>query len=439
MPTHPDHASRAGTFPGAASSHGIDWFTRRSVVLSGGSIAAQAIVVLGSPLLTRLYGPADFGVFAVLTAWISIVGPVACLGLETPLLAERDDRRARALTMVGLISSVGTTLLLTGGLATCALLGWPTGISSSIWASAWVIPLGVLLYSLAHLMASAALRGGAVMVNGVTQVVQALSQLVAQTVLAALAIGGAGLSAGYVVGMMPRALWLAKSSGLSWWVPNHVGTSHDLATAIRREWRYPVISVPSTLLRLGSQFLPVVLVTLLYGPAVGGLFGLGQRVITMPVRMIGLATAQSFTVEAGLLDHTGLHRLFVHTVLRFSLVALAWGVPLAIAAPGLFEIIFGEAWREAGEFVRALMPIHLARFVHTPVSSLLNLLQRHDLDLVLAIALVAALGSSFALAAALDLAPLTAMLVYSGSSGIVFVATIWIAWRTVHAVKSTAH
>jgi O-antigen/teichoic acid export membrane protein len=398
---------------------GIDRFTRRSALLSGGSVGAQAIIVAGSPILTRLYSPEDFGVFAVLTAWISIVGPVACLGLETPILVEQDDRRARALTLAALISALATT----------ALLAAIVAFRATIDALVWLIPLGVLLYALAQPLANLTLRGGAVVANSLTQVLQAVSQLAAQGALGLLATGGTGLATGYVLGLAPRLLWLGRAAH----GPLRHGSGEievrELAAAIRREWRYPIIAVPSTLLRLGSQFLPVVIVTLLYGPGIGGLFGLGQRVVTMPVRMVGLATSQAFLAEARTLDRAGLRRLLASTVLRFFLIGLAWGVPLAVVAPHLFAFVFGSDWRMAGEITRVLIPIHIARFVLTPVSQALNIIGRQHLDLALAIPLIAALVFCFGFAYATDMPPLAAILTYSLSSCGIFMLTIWISWK----------
>ena len=58
--------------PGGAFGRGV-------AVLGGGAAAAQAIAVAASPILTRLYSPADFGVLAVYTSLVSLLGAVAAL------------------------------------------------------------------------------------------------------------------------------------------------------------------------------------------------------------------------------------------------------------------------------------------------------------------------------------------------------------------------
>jgi O-antigen/teichoic acid export membrane protein len=295
----------------------------------------------------------------------------------------------------------------------------------------WLIPSGVLLYSMAQPLANLALRGGAVAANSLTPPLQSVSQLAAQGALGLLGTGGLGLATGYVLGLTPRLLWLGCAARTSLRHPSRRLDVRELTAAFRREWRYPLIAVPSTLLRLVSQFLPVVIVTLLYGPAIGGLFGLAQRVVTMPVRMIGLATSQAFLAEARTLDRPALRSLLAATVLRFVVIGFAWGVPLALIAPHLFAFVFGSEWRMAGEITRVLIPIHIARFVLTPISQALNIVGRQHLDLALAFPLIVALVLCFALAEAADLSPLSAILAYSLASCGIFMATIWISWKVV--------
>lgn len=52
-------------------------FARSVSILAGGTAAGQAIVVLASPILTRLYTPEDFGLLAVYAALLGIISVVA--------------------------------------------------------------------------------------------------------------------------------------------------------------------------------------------------------------------------------------------------------------------------------------------------------------------------------------------------------------------------
>ena len=57
-------------------------FARRLTLLSGGTFFGQAILMLSSPVLTRLYAPAEFGALAVFSALASMLVVMIALRYE---------------------------------------------------------------------------------------------------------------------------------------------------------------------------------------------------------------------------------------------------------------------------------------------------------------------------------------------------------------------
>jgi O-antigen/teichoic acid export membrane protein len=95
--------------------------TRRGVLaIAGGAAGGQFVAIAASPVLTRLYTPGDFGVFAVLIAITVTLGSIAALRYELAVLLPASDREALSLVFVGLISATVIAVL---GTAAVALLG----------------------------------------------------------------------------------------------------------------------------------------------------------------------------------------------------------------------------------------------------------------------------------------------------------------------------
>ena len=65
---------------------------RSVAVLASGSVLGQAIIILGSPLLTRLYLPEQFGVFATFGAVLVVLGTLSALGYHVAIPVPGDDR-----------------------------------------------------------------------------------------------------------------------------------------------------------------------------------------------------------------------------------------------------------------------------------------------------------------------------------------------------------
>jgi hypothetical protein len=71
-------------------------FLGNVAVLAGGTALGQAINVLASPILTRLYRPEEVGLLGLYTAFIGIASVGAALRYETAIVSARSAREAAA-------------------------------------------------------------------------------------------------------------------------------------------------------------------------------------------------------------------------------------------------------------------------------------------------------------------------------------------------------
>lgn len=69
-------------------------FTKNIVTLITGTAFAQAIPIAISPILTRIYTPEDFGIFALFIAIISILGSIATARYELAIMLPKKDEDA---------------------------------------------------------------------------------------------------------------------------------------------------------------------------------------------------------------------------------------------------------------------------------------------------------------------------------------------------------
>jgi O-antigen/teichoic acid export membrane protein len=200
----------------------------------------------------------------------------------------------------------------------------------------------------------------------------------------------------------------------------------------RQHWHYPAFSAPSAVLQSSTLLLPAVLLAALYGPAVAGLFGLGQRVMSVPIKLLAQAASQTFLGEAPRLSNdVAVKRLFLRSTGGFALLGFAGMAPVLFFGPWLFALVFGADWRQAGAIAAILVPQNLARFVVTPVSQTLNVYGRQELHLVASAANAAALVFAFGLGWIAGLGPMTLLLVYSIGTSLAYAVYLGLAWRVV--------
>ncbi len=103
--------------------------------------------------------------------------------------------------------------------------------------------------------------------------------------------------------------------------------------------------------------------------------------------------------------------------------------PILFAGPTLFALVFGEAWRAAGEIVQLLVPLYLVRFVVTPVSQTLNILGRQKLHLVSSSVDMAPDADDICGNMAAELPPMVAVLLFSLGSTAAYSLYFLLAWQ----------
>jgi O-antigen/teichoic acid export membrane protein len=410
-----------------------DRLLRRIALLSTGVMAGQAVAVLVSPLLTRLYTPEEFGLFALVAALSGILGTSVGLRFELAVPGCHDDGEAACTVALTMLACAVVALLLglgigLGGHALAEGLGAP-----AVQPLLWLLPLMLLLWGWGQPLVYWSIRRGSFRMTAINRTLQLASQAFGQLALAVPVGGGLGLTLGYALGYLLRLahhLWALPAEA---WQELRAVRLQPMWRLAREHRRYPAFSLPSALLQSTAQFLPALLLAPLYGPAVAGLFALAQRMLDVPIRLLSNTASEAFLGEVARLEPAAVQRIFLRTAKRFLALGLVGMAPLLLAGPALFALAFGEPWREAGSMVQCLVPVSLARFVVIPISQTLYVVRRQDLHLISAVLNLTALAGAFLLGWWLEQGPLATLLVYSLGSSLAWMIYGLSSWWAVRA------
>ncbi len=407
-------------------------FFRKLMTLSSGTIAGQALVLLSSPLLTRLYDPQQFGVFAVFAAMAGIFAVNASLRYEFAVPVLRENSDAAAAVLLAMLGATASALLLA---VVVAVAGEriATGLAiPELAAWLWLLPPAALLWGCGSALSYWSVRRGSYRVNGINRTLQLGTQAGGQVALGLAGAGMPGLLVGYIAGYVVRFGHFSSRLPAADRALLRAVRRDSLRQVARQSWRYPALAMPSSLLQAICDLAPVLLVAMLYGPAMAGWYGLSQRIMAAPVKILSEAASQVFLGEARGLDRRELHRFFLRTLTLFGGLGLLGTLPLLLFAPPLFGLVFGPEWREAGVIVQILVPLYLARFIVFPISQLLYIFNRQDLHFVVSVLNLLALGVSFGAGAVMQLDSRTTLIMFSLASAASFLLYLGISWRLVH-------
>jgi len=413
---------------------GFEGFRLKVLQVAGGTALAQGLLVLASPVLTRLYTPADFGVLVVYVSLVSLSVTVASLRFELALPLPSDETEAAALLLlcVGLVA--GSTAL--GGLLIHVfrhrILGWmgEPGLGPYL----WLVPVSTLGAGLYQVFNCWAIRKERYDSIARTRVTQSLTQLAVQLATGPFGLGPAGLLAGDALGRTNGTRTLALLDWRRDWASLRGVGWGDLARAARRYRRFPLFSSGTALLNTANLRMPGLLLAIYYGPGVAGCFALAQRVFAVPSSVIGESVAQVFFGESAQLGRgRSLMPLFLGTVRRMFLLGLPLMGASSLAGWFLFPALFGAAWKSAGGFLVAIAPMALAQFTGACVSSALVVLERQDLALVREVVRSLLFFGGIAAAWLLSWDAQRAVLLFGLTGTLSYGVYGWITWYAIRA------
>jgi O-antigen/teichoic acid export membrane protein len=331
------------------------------------------------PVLSRLYTPSQFGVFAVAQTLVVTLGTVSSLRMEAAIPLADTRRQAFAVTHLALLASVATSVL-----SFAAAIWWGTNITAWLNVSAlapvlWACPVLVLCLGVFQTLNQLAIRAKRYASTARRTVVAAMGTVVGQLGLGLAGSGFGGLLAGYGLGQGLGAASMAPGSGLLSHDARLALHRADLLSSVRRFWRFPALSAPSALLNVLSLQAPISVMALLFGAEESGWLGMTQRVLALPVSLIGVAVGQVYLAELAGAARTNTARvqsMFTRATRLLSLMGIMLAVPLLVLGPWLFSFALGDNWRMSGQFAQATAASLAAQMLASPLAATLTVLER---------------------------------------------------------------
>lgn len=354
-------------------------FARSVSILAGGTALSQGIAVVVTPILTRLYPAEAFGYFQIYLSCMSFASLAVTLRYEQAILLPESEEVAANLLVITLCSVGVMSVFL--GWVTCFLQQsrhLPTS-AEGLRPYLLLVPFGICGAGLYQTFSIWALRQKAYSRVSGTKLAQAVSQFGTQAVIGFFHSGPLGLLLGDVIGRANGTFSLARLAVRRSWDVCRLVRWRTMWSAAVRYRRFPLISSWSALINIAGYSLPPLLIAQLYGAKTLGWFALGDRVLGMPVTLIGQAVSQVYTIEAASLstrDPQAMRGLFLRSIKRLALLGIGPLLILVTFSPFLFGFIFGTSWREAGVYARLLAPMHYLAFISWPLTPTLNILEQ---------------------------------------------------------------
>lgn len=359
-------------------------FTANVLNLASSTALGQGLTVLSLPLLTRLYSPSDLNSFALFAALLSIFSVISSLLYETAIVSAETNQEAASLTFLSVFISVGLTPII--------IVFSYIGINQNILGFGvldayclFLIPIAFLLTAVLKTLRYLLMRQGSFSIISKITVSQSISRSITQIISGLCGLVPLGLFLGDVVG---RAVGIKTSfeySSKPLFENKENWSVRELQTAALKNLAFPLLACPSSLINALSIYLVVPIVTQIADPGFSGNFVLAQRVLSIPLVLIGGSVADVFHQHIShclRAEPQKVRKVFLETAKKLCFLGLVPMILIAALSPILFETIFGLQWSQAGILCSILVPWSLAGLVVSPLSRVVFVFQGQTWKLI---------------------------------------------------------
>jgi len=354
-------------------------------LVSGNGIV-QFFRALLSPVISRLYMPAFFGITQNFSSIANILAVMASLRYEQTIMLPREEEKAAnqfGLSLLVMAVTTPLSLLLVALFRSdlARILNAP-----DLAGYLWFVPLQVFAIGLFNIFKQWTTRKKQFTRLSVAQVA---NQVAADGLTTGFGFAGQASGntmilsriSGQLLGSLSLALQVIKHDGkfiiesLRW---------EKIRAGMKEYRKFPLFNIWASFLSTLALYMPGIILSGYFSPTVSGYFSYGQSVLRLPIALIGNSIGQVLFQRGAKAYHTGKLRSTVEEALKrlivFSMLPML--IVMVIGKP-LFATVFGAQWAEAGVYSQILSLWTLSIFIAAPLGSLTNILNRNEISVAL--------------------------------------------------------
>jgi O-antigen/teichoic acid export membrane protein len=360
-------------------------FSKNVLTLMTGTTIAQAIPIAISPILTRIYTPEDFGVFALYMSIASIIAVVATGRYELAVMLPKKDEDAINIVALSIIISFFVSFIaflivfifnaqITNLLGNQEILNW-----------LYFIPLTVLFTGLYQSFNYWLNRKKQYKRLATSRVVQTGTTATSNLSMGFCGFGSSGLILSRILGQGVATAILGK---FIWKEDSHMLVHIQklkIFALIKKYKKLPIFNLPNAIID-GFRLSGIsILIAKFFTTATLGQFSLAWKMVQMPMGIIGGSLSQVFYQKVSSANKNDLYKIVIKFIIRAFIIAAPVFLLIYLFAVDIFVFVFGNNWKLAGEAASIMAPWLFLNFITSPLSTLFITLNKQDILLVFAI------------------------------------------------------
>lgn len=385
-----------------------------------GTMLSQLIPIAFTPILTRLFTPDDFGVFAFYLSIVVIVCAFNSGKYEQSIPLVSTDKQADNLLIGTLLIIFGVTVILY--IATYFI--WLQEITelNKIGNMIWLLPLSAALLSIYQALTYWQNRK-----SNFKKISKNLTFQSGVNVIVSIVFGLLGSKSGLIYGDFFAKLFssfnlFGKFEKINW---NLIKLSYI------KYIDSPKYLVPATLLNATAKQLPIIIFGLLFLPKTIGFLLVAQRVFQSPIGIVSVSLSQVLLnkMSVDFREKGNCKTIYNKAFLFLSLLPIPAAVIIYLFIDKLVILFFGAAWEELGLLIKILFPFYYIYFVSGTLNIVLIAAGKKKINLLMQIIYFIGTIILVLLCYFCELGSIQAVIIYSITSSMSFLIALFFSYR----------
>lgn len=361
-----------------------------------GTLLAQMINIVVQPILTRVFPAETLGIYTYLISLATMIIPVASLKLDMLIVSEPNEKEAQYITDACIIINILISLIY----AIVIIFGYQVSdnnIFNKYGIIIYVVPVLVFTNGLRFLFISYLNRYKEYKTISIIAIIREAIRAVIQVGAGFLSLGVFSLSMGYAVSPL---------FGLNIQMRNYLKELKERPRINLKKFKEIVLVkgkrqilflVPAQFINSFSASLVTISITALFSAKILGYYSAGVRILDIPIVFItsNVSKVCYQRISENVANKKPVLRTLMSVIIVLSAVSIMGFGTLYVIAPRLSEIVFGQGYRVAGEYIRCLCVMYAVRLVATSFAGVYTVFKKQNFELFLNILLIVSAGVSY--------------------------------------------
>jgi O-antigen/teichoic acid export membrane protein len=347
-------------------------FAKHVLTLVSGSSVAMLIPFAAEPVLSRMFTPAEFGIFEIYAALVVMIGSVATARYEMAIVLPGEEDKAvnllgLSLAIVTAVSTVTYFIILFWG-ETLINLSHHKEFANYI----FFVPIGVFLLGINRSLLYWSLRQKYMKIIGLTKVFESSGKAGSSILFGIMKMSSLGLILGQIAGQILSALlFIARFLKSDLKHIKSISKKHIKTQAVKYS-EFPKINVLLTISEMMQISGLIFVFSLFFDSTTLGEVSKSIRILLIPLTVISTSVAQVFYQKASKEFAEGVDiSINLNKIVRsMAIISFPGLILFLFISPWLFTFVLGNQWVVAGEYARILAIWIFIKFIMGPATTI---------------------------------------------------------------------